>query len=139
MRLKDPLTTANFFSSGKVLVLGAKNESSARLACRKYTRIVRKLGFEDAKFSDFKIVNIVSTAKLPFRVSLEEFSISEHSISIRYEPEIFSGIIYKMLDPKVTILIYATGRIVLLGAKNDDQVNKAAENIYAVLHNFKKL
>lgn len=46
MRIRDPKTTALIFASGKMVVTGAKTENMARLAARKYARIVQKLGFE---------------------------------------------------------------------------------------------
>ncbi|KAJ7133028.1 hypothetical protein C8R46DRAFT_1235569 [Mycena filopes] len=60
MRIRDPKTTALIFASGKMVVTGAKSEDDSRLASRKYARIVQKLGFE-AKFSEFKIQNIVGS------------------------------------------------------------------------------
>jgi hypothetical protein len=49
MRIREPKTTALIFSSGKMVVTGAKSEEMARMASRKYARIVQKLG-NDAKF-----------------------------------------------------------------------------------------
>lgn len=45
MRIRDPKTTALIFASGKMVVTGARSEDQARLAGRKYARIVQKLGF----------------------------------------------------------------------------------------------
>lgn len=62
MRIREPKTTALVFASGKVVVTGAKSEDDARLAARKYARIIQKLGFE-AKFQDFKVQNIVGSVR----------------------------------------------------------------------------
>jgi transcription initiation factor TFIID TATA-box-binding protein len=66
MRIRDPKTTALIFASGKMVVTGAKSEDDSRLGSRKYARIVQKLGF-DAKFSEFKIQNIVGSCDVKFR------------------------------------------------------------------------
>ena len=55
MRVREPKTTALIFKSGKVVVTGAKSEQQAREAARKYARIIQKIGFDNAKFKDFKI------------------------------------------------------------------------------------
>ena len=60
MRIREPKTTALIFASGKMVVTGAKSEDDSRLASRKYARIIQKLGF-DARFSEFKIQNIVGS------------------------------------------------------------------------------
>merc|ERR1719393_151791 len=54
MRIREPKTTALIFSSGKMVVTGAKSEEAARTAARKYARIIQKLDFP-ARFADFKI------------------------------------------------------------------------------------
>ncbi|OBZ75826.1 TATA-box-binding protein [Grifola frondosa] len=71
MRIRDPKTTALIFASGKMVVTGAKSEDDSRLASRKYARIVQKLGF-DAKFSEFKIQNIVGSCDVKFPIRLED-------------------------------------------------------------------
>jgi hypothetical protein len=45
MRIRDPKTTALIFASGKMVVTGARSEDAARVAGRKYARIIQKLGF----------------------------------------------------------------------------------------------
>src|ERR1700709_996620 len=70
MRIREPKTTALIFASGKMVVTGAKSEDHSRLASRKYARIIQKLGF-DAKFTEFKIQNIVGSCDVKFPIRLE--------------------------------------------------------------------
>ena len=35
----------------------------------------------------------------------------------KYEPELFPGLIYRMVQPKIVLLIFVSGKIVLTGAK----------------------
>ena len=65
MRIREPKTTALIFASGKMVITGAKSEDDSRLASRKYARIIQKLGFE-ARFSEFKIQNIVGSCDVRF-------------------------------------------------------------------------
>ncbi|KAG5647193.1 hypothetical protein DXG03_001152 [Asterophora parasitica] len=115
MRIRDPKTTALIFASGKMVVTGAKSEDDSRLASRKYARIVQKLGFV-AKFSEFKIQNIVGSCDVKFPIRLEGLAYSHGQFS-SYEPELFPGLIYRMIKPKVVLLIFVSGKIVLTGAK----------------------
>ncbi|KAF8267578.1 hypothetical protein EI94DRAFT_1778820 [Lactarius quietus] len=128
MRIRDPKTTALIFASGKMVVTGAKSEDDSRLASRKYARIVQKLGF-DAKFSEFKIQNIVGSCDVKFPIRLEFSS---------YEPELFPGLIYRMIKPKVVLLIFVSGKIVLTGAKVREEIYTAFNTIYTVLCEFRK-
>ena len=92
MRIRDPKTTALIFASGKMVVTGAKSEDDSRLASRKYARIVQKLGF-DAKFSEFKIQNIVGSCDVKFPIRLEGLAYSHGQFS-SYEPEVCFAVLF---------------------------------------------
>lgn len=115
MRIRDPKTTALIFASGKMVVTGAKSEEHSRLAAKKYARIIQRLGFS-AKFSDFKIQNIVGSCDIKFPIRLEGLAFA-HGHYSSYEPELFPGLIYRMVKPKIVLLIFVSGKIVLTGAK----------------------
>lgn len=136
MRIREPKTTALIFASGKMVVTGAKSEDDSKLASRKYARIIQKLGF-NAKFTDFKIQNIVGSCDVKFPIRLEGLAYSHGNFS-SYEPELFPGLIYRMVKPKIVLLIFVSGKIVLTGAKVREEIYAAFESIYPVLSEFKK-
>lgn len=131
MRIREPKTTALIFASGKMVVTGAKSEDDSKLASRKYARIIQKLGF-NAKFTDFKIQNIVGSCDIKFPIRLEGLASRHHNFS-SYEPELFPGLIYRMMKPKIVLLIFVSGKIVLTGAKVREEIYQAFEMIYPVL------
>lgn len=136
MRIREPKTTALIFASGKMVVTGAKSEDDSKLAARKYARIIQKLGF-DAQFKDFKIQNIVGSCDVKFPIRLEGLAYSHGNFS-SYEPELFPGLIYRMVKPKVVLLIFVSGKIVLTGAKLREDIYLAFDQIYPVLSEFRK-
>jgi len=136
MRIREPKTTALIFASGKMVCTGAKSEELSRLAARKYARIIQKLGFS-AKFTDFKIQNIVGSCDVKFPIRLEGLAYAHNHYS-SYEPELFPGLIYRMVQPKIVLLIFVSGKIVLTGAKVREEIYEAFENIYPVLTEFRK-
>jgi transcription initiation factor TFIID TATA-box-binding protein len=136
MRIREPKTTALIFASGKMVVTGAKSEDDSKLASRKYARIIQKLGF-NAKFTDFKIQNIVGSCDIKFPIRLEGLASKHHNFSY-YEPELFPGLIYRMMKPKIVLLIFVSGKIVLTGAKVREEIYQAFELIYPVLQDFRK-
>jgi transcription initiation factor TFIID TATA-box-binding protein len=89
--------------------------------------------------SNFKIQNIVASSDVGFSIKLESLQ-EEHKKFSRchYEPELFPGLIYKMENPKVVLLIFTSGKIVLAGAKTRQEIYLAYQKIYPVLFNFKK-
>lgn len=165
MRIREPRTTALIFSSGKMVCTGAKSEEDSRLAARKYARIIQKLGFTvswsgiwelgatvtagpggdrffryssfQAKFLDFKVQNMVGSCDVRFPIRLEGLVLTHGRFS-SYEPELFPGLIYRMVKPRIVLLIFVSGKVVLTGAKVRQEIYDAFENIYPILKSFKK-
>ncbi|KFP07472.1 TATA-box-binding protein [Calypte anna] len=140
MRIREPRTTALIFSSGKMVCTGAKSEEQSRLAARKYARVVQKLGFP-AKFLDFKIQNMVGSCDVKFPIRLEGLVLTHQHVTLfpySYEPELFPGLIYRMIKPRIVLLIFVSGKVVLTGAKVRAEIYEAFENIYPILKGFRK-
>ena len=136
MRIKEPKTTALIFSSGKMVCTGARTEEESKQASRTYAKIILKIGFP-AKFSEFKVQNIVASCDVKFPIRLEGLA-NEHLKFCSYEPEMFPGLIFHMLDPKIVLLIFVSGKIVLTGAKNREDIYKAYDKILPILMKFRK-
>ena len=49
-----------------------------------------------------------------------------------------AGLIYRMADPKIVLLIFVSGKIVLTGAKDREHIYRAFNLIYPVLQEFRK-
>lgn len=137
MRIREPKTTALIFSSGKIVVTGAKSEKESSRASRKYAKIVHKLGYDKAKFKEFTVQNIVASCDVNFPVRLEGLA-HAHNQFCSYEPELFPGLIYRMIKPKIVLLIFVSGKVVLTGAKVRQDIYDAFDNIYHVLQTFRK-
>ncbi|CAL1373772.1 unnamed protein product [Linum trigynum] len=116
---------------------GATSELQSKLAARRYARAVQKLGFP-AKFKGFKIQNIVASCDVKFPIWLEGFA-SSHGACSNYEPELFPAVKYRMKQPKVGLNIFASGKIVITGAKVREETYAAFEKIYPVVKEFRKV
>lgn len=136
MKIRNPKTTALIFSSGKMVCTGAKSEEDSKKAAKKYAKTIKNMGF-DVRFTDFKVQNIVASADVGFAIRLESLS-HRHSEFCQYEPEIFPGLIYRIYQPKVVVLIFVSGKIVLTGAKTREQIKEAYTNILPALQMHKK-
>lgn len=136
MRIRDPRCTALVFRSGKIVCTGVRNESDANLAARKFARIIQKLGY-NVRFMEFKVQNLVATVDLRFPIRLENLN-QVHGQFSSYEPELFPGLIYRMVKPRVVLLIFVNGKIVFTGAKSEREITDSLENIYPILQSFRK-
>ena len=126
-RLKKPKTAILIFSTGKMVCTGAKSERKAKQAVKKVVKELKNSGIIIPGKPEIKVVNIVATANLSGRIELEEavYSLGK----TMYEPEQFPGLIYRMDEPKVVILLFSTGKLVCTGATKEEDVHKAVENL----------
>ena len=105
------------FSSGKMVCTGAKSEDMARKAVQEVVRRLKKSGIPIKHEAEIQIPNIVASANLGGKVHLEEAA--RQLSKSTYEPEQFPGVIDRMADPKTVILLFASGKLVCAGAKEE--------------------
>jgi len=130
-RLKRPKTATLIFNSGKMVCTGAKSEKEARRAVMKVVKELKKSGIIIIGKPELQIVNIVASASLGGMVDLER---SAYSLGrTMYEPEQFPGLIYRMGEPKVVILLFASGKLVCTGAKKEEDVHEAVSKLHKKL------
>src|SRR3972149_11061051 len=130
-RLKRPKAATLIFNSGKMVCTGAKSEKEARRAVIKVIKELKKGGIIIIGKPELKIQNIVASGILGGLVDLEKAAYTlEHTM---YEPEQFPGLIYRMVEPKVVILLFASGKLVCTGAKKEEDVYVAVDKLHALL------
>ncbi|XP_045583194.1 TATA box-binding protein-like 1 isoform X2 [Procambarus clarkii] len=135
MKIRRPPTTASIWSSGKITCTGSTSEIQAKTAARRVARAIQKLGY-NAKFKNFRIVNVLGTCTMPFAVKITPFS-QKFRNRASYEPELHPGVTYKIDHPKATLKIFSTGSITVT-APSVNNVQSAIEHIYPLVNEFGK-
>jgi transcription initiation factor TFIID TATA-box-binding protein len=133
-RLKRPKTSTLIFNSGKMVCTGAKSAKMAKSAIRKVVRELKKAGIIILGRPQITIQNIVASGNLKGNVDLE--MAADLLDNVMYEPEQFPGLIYRMRDPKVVLLIFASGKIVCTGAKSGSMVHEAVQKLYGIIDDY---
>ena len=130
-RLRRPKTATLIFRTGKMVCTGARSARESRRAIMKVVRELKKGGIIIIKKPDFEVVNIVASASLGGKVDLEK-AVTTLGKAM-YEPEQFPGLIYRMDEPKVVILIFASGNLVCTGGKREQDVHDAVHKLHRML------
>ncbi|RLI22010.1 TATA box-binding protein [Candidatus Bathyarchaeota archaeon] len=130
-RLKKPKTATLIFNSGKMVCTGAKSEKEAKRAVMKIIKELKKGGIIIISKPELKIQNIVASASLGGTIDLERAAFELGKTM--YEPEQFPGLIYRMDEPKVVILLFASGKLVCTGAKKEQDVYEAVNKLHEIL------
>jgi len=126
-RLKRPKTATLIFSTGKMVCTGAKSGKESQNAITKVVKELKKGGIIIPSKPDWKVVNIVATASLGGKVDLEKTVVALRRTI--YEPGQFPALIYRMDEPKVGILVYASGSLVITGAKKEQEIYDAVHKL----------
>ncbi len=130
-RIQIPKTATLLFRTGKLVCTGAKSEELAIIAVNSVVTKLRKSKIRIKKNAVITIQNIVSSVNLGGKIHLEKTArMLPYSM---YEPEQFPGVIHRMLDPKVVILIFVSGKLVVTGAKTESDVIRSVHNIHSIL------
>ena len=89
---------------------------------------LKKSGIIIISKPELKIQNIVASANLYGIIDLEKAAFVLGRTM--YEPEQFPGLIYRMDEPKVVILLFASGKLVCTGAKREQDVYDAVNRLH---------
>ena len=128
-RLDDPKTATLLFTSGKANCTGAKNLEDVRKAVDIISEKLRKLGVKVFKNLEIVVQNIVATADLGGELNLNEVAMGLGLENVEYEPEQFPGLVYRVKEPRVVMLLFSSGKTVCAGGKNTEDVSTAVEKV----------
>jgi transcription initiation factor TFIID TATA-box-binding protein len=87
--------------------------------------------------TDFTLLQVGSCG-VDFPIRLEPLQEEMKHLGSEYDLEVFPGLILKMQNPQVTLLIFVSGKIVLTGASNWEHMVDAFEKIYPTLLKYRK-
>ncbi|MEL9929355.1 MAG: TATA-box-binding protein [Sulfolobales archaeon] len=137
LRLSNPKITALIFKSGKMVVTGAKRTQDLIRAVKKILKSFVKGGITIIEKPKIQIQNIVASANLGVEVILEKAAyMLKNSM---YEPEQFPGLIFRMQEPRVVLLIFSSGKMVITGAKSEEEVSEVVNKVYNILKEYECL
>ena len=56
--------------------------------------------------------------------------------NVEYEPEQFPGLVYRIKQPKVVVLIFSSGKLVITGGKSPEECEEGARIVRMQLENM---
>lgn len=131
LKLASAKATTLIFSTGKMICAGTKSEKHAIIAVGIVIDSLKKAGIKIKSKPVIEIKNIVASINLGRRIHLE-LAAKNLPRSI-YEPEQFSALVHRMIDPKSTMLIFASGKLISAGTKKETELFRSVNNLRAML------
>jgi transcription initiation factor TFIID TATA-box-binding protein len=136
-RVKSPKAAFLIFTSGKVVCTGAKNVEDVRTVITNMAQTLKSIGFSEVNLNpEIHVQNIVASADLKTDLNLNAIALGLGLENIEYEPEQFPGLVYRIKTPKVVVLIFSSGKLVVTGGKSPDECEKGVEIVREQLSNL---
>ena len=130
VKIKEPKTSALVFSSGKMVITGAKSANEIKEAVAVLRKKLKESSTSKGpknKTAKITVQNIVASGNIGFKIDLELAALLlENSM---YEPEQFPGLIYRLKKPKTVLLLFQTGNVVCTGANKVIYVYQAVKRV----------
>ena len=72
------------------------------------------------------VVNVVASTRVAEELDLPDIAIQ---LNCEYEPEQFPGVVYRVQEPKLAILMFRSGRAVCTGGKDEDNIHTGIDRM----------
>lgn len=117
----------SIFSSGKLISIGTRNMKAARKDLQYVADFLANSGLVQETRLQVTIQNIVAVTDLGHPIEFE--ALSDKLPQLIVQPEVFPGGIYKPQGSPATVLIFASGKLVILGCNSTKQIKRTINNL----------
>jgi len=132
LRIKKPKSAVLVFSSGNLVCTGTKSVAQVKEVIEAVIKHIAKIGIKITDKPKITVQNIVASGSINLSLNLNTLALQLENTE--YEPEQFPGLVYKLVDPPATFLLFSNGKLVCTGTKNKQQLE---ESIRQLNHNIR--
>ena len=132
-RTQSPKAATLIFRSGKAVCTGAKSVENVHRAVTIVFDELRELGVEVDADPEITVQNMVLSGDLGQQLNLNAIAIGLGLKNIEYEPEQFPGLVYRVIEPDVVVLMFGSGKAVITGATSVEDAEIALETVQSQL------
>lgn len=140
LRIKEPKSAVLVFSSGNLVCTGTKSTTQVRLVIDAVIKQLKKINVNISTKPKIAVQNIVASGTIDLKLNLNFLALEMENTE--YEPEQFPGLVYKLIEPTATFLLFSNGKLVCTGTKNkqqlEDSMSQLLRNVKQALKNYKK-
>jgi transcription initiation factor TFIID TATA-box-binding protein len=139
LRVKEPKSAVLVFSSGNLVCTGTKSLTQVREVIDAVIKQLRKISVNITGKPKITVQNIVASGSIELKLNLNFLALEMENTE--YEPEQFPGLVYKLIEPTATFLLFSNGKLVCTGTKNkqqlEDSMDQLLKNVKTALKNYK--
>lgn len=127
LRIKDPKSAVLVFSSGNLVCTGTKSVAQVRQVIEEVIKQIGKIGVKITERPKVTVQNIVASGSIDLNLNLNVLALQLENTE--YEPEQFPGLVYKLVDPPATFLLFSNGKLVCTGTKDKEQLEESMRQL----------
>jgi transcription initiation factor TFIID TATA-box-binding protein len=128
IRLEEGGPAYTLYRTGTFQIRGATDEKQLTEAADRFREVLSEMGVEAPGY-EFSHVTSVFMQDLGREVNLEALTIALGMEDTEYEPEQFPGLIYRPPEHEVTLLVFASGKIIVGGTTDRNEANSAVQQL----------
>ncbi|KHO54793.1 MAG: transcription initiation factor TFIID TATA-box-binding protein [archaeon GW2011_AR19] len=140
LRVKEPKSAVLVFSSGNLVCTGTKSTTQVRQVINAVIKQLRKINVNITAKPKITVQNIVASGSINLKLNLNFLALEMENTE--YEPEQFPGLVYKLIEPTATFLLFSNGKLVCTGTKNkyqlEDSMKQLLKNVKTALKNYER-
>src|SRR3990167_424812 len=123
LRIKEPKSAVLVFSSGNLVCTGTKSTTQVRQVIDAVIKQLKKISVNITTKPKITVQNIVASGTINLKLNLNFLALEMENTE--YEPEQFPGLVYKLIEPNATFLLFSNGKLVCTGTKNKEQLDES--------------
>ncbi len=127
LRVKKPKSAVLVFSSGNLVCTGTKSVAQVKEVIKQVIKHIAKIGVKITDKPKITVQNIVASGSINLNLNLNLLALQLENTE--YEPEQFPGLVYKLIDPTATFLLFSNGKLVCTGTKNKQQLEESMKQL----------
>jgi len=140
LRIKDPKSAVLVFSSGNLVCTGTKSTIQVKKVIQEVIKQLKKINVKITTKPKITVQNIVASGTINLKLTLNFLALEMENTE--YEPEQFPGLVYKLIGPNATFLLFSNGKLVCTGTKNKQQLDESMaqllKDVKTALKNYNK-
>ena len=140
LRVKEPKSAVLVFSSGNLVCTGTKSIAQVKQVIEAVIKQLRKINVKITIVPKITVQNIVASGTINLKLNLNFLALEMENTE--YEPEQFPGLVYKLIEPNATFLLFSNGKLVCTGTKNkaqlEDSMDQLLKNVKEALKEYEK-
>ena len=127
LRVKKPKSAVLVFSSGNLVCTGTKSIAQVKEVIQEVIKQLKNIGVKVTIVPKITVQNIVASGSINVNLNLNFLALELENTE--YEPEQFPGLVYKLVEPNATFLLFSNGKLVCTGTKNRAQLEDSMRQL----------